>query len=310
MDNLFILLLALTIDITVGDPPTSVHPVGWMGKLISLLERLAPKKSLNGQFAFGIAIVIFGVAAFSVPVYFLLEYLSDLHRIAYIVMGSLLLKSCFSIIGLRRFALRVKNDLRASNLKSARISTGALVSRNTENLTEPLVIAATVESISESTSDSIVAPLFWFLILGVPGAVAYRMVNTFDSMIGYHGRYEYLGKFAARLDDVVNFIPARISGLMIVLSTLSSRENTSAAWRIMVRDHSKTVSPNAGWPMSAAAGALGVLLEKAGHYKLGEPHDELSIKKIDTALVMMYVATVIWVLICFTVEGVRFALTS
>ncbi|MBT4511184.1 MAG: cobalamin biosynthesis protein [Chloroflexi bacterium] len=310
MDNLFILLLALIIDLIFGDPPTSVHPVGWMGKLISLLEKRAPKRSPNARFAFGIVMVLFGVAVFAVPAFFLLEYLGELHRIIYIIVGALLLKSCFSIIGLRRFALRVKNDLNDNNLKSAQIKTSALVSRNTENLTEPLIVAATVESVSESTSDSIVAPLFWFLILGIPGAVAYRVVNTFDSMIGYHGKYEHLGKFAARIDDVLNFIPARLTGLMIVMATFFSRGNTAAAWRIMVRDHSKTESPNAGWPMSAVAGALGVLLEKVGHYKLGETNGALSIQKIDAVLFIMYIVTAIWILLCFTVEGVRFALTS
>ncbi len=310
MDNLFVLLLALGIDLIFGDPPTSVHPVGWMGKLISLLEKLAPKRSPNARFVFGIVMVLFGVAAFAVPTFFLLEYFCELHRIVYIIVGALLLKSCFSIIGLRRFALRVKNDLKNGNLKSAQTSTGALVSRNTENLTESLIVAATVESVSESTSDSIVAPLFWFLILGVPGAVAYRMVNTFDSMIGYHGKYEHLGKFAARFDDVLNFIPARLTGLMIVMATLFSRENTLAAWRIMVRDHSKTESPNAGWPMSAAAGALDLQLEKIGYYKLGEANNQLSIQKIDAALVIMYVVTAIWILICLAFEGVRFAFAS
>jgi adenosylcobinamide-phosphate synthase len=107
-----------------------------------------------------------------------------------------------------------------------------------------------------------VAPLFYFLILGIPGAVAYRVINTLDAMIGRHDQYEYLGKFAARLDDVVNILPARLTALFIVLAAFILRINTRAAWHIMLRDHAKTASPNAGWPMSAAAGALGVQLTK------------------------------------------------
>ncbi len=310
MDALLILLLAIAIDLIFSDPPTIVHPVGWMGKLISLLEKIAPKRSANAQFLYGIVIVVTGITVFSLPVYFLLEYLDDRYSVSDIVIGALLLKSSFSIIGLRRSALRVKKHLKSNNLSGAQNEMGALVSRNTEELAEPLIVAATVESVAENISDSIVAPLFWFLILGVPGAIAYRVVNTFDSMIGYRGEYEYLGKFAARLDDVLNYVPARLTGLMIVLATFFSRKNTSAAWRVMVRDHSKTESPNAGWPMSAAAGALGVQLEKSGHYKLGEANSELSFHKIDAMLMLMYLVTAIWILLCLAIEGVRFALTS
>ncbi|NQT74599.1 MAG: cobalamin biosynthesis protein [Chloroflexi bacterium] len=310
MDALLILLLAIAIDLVFGDPPTLVHPVGWMGKLISLLETIAPKRSAKTQFVYGVVIVVTGIAVFSLPVYFLLEYLDDRYSVSDIVIGALLLKSTFSIIGLRRSALRVKSKLMNNNLKGAQNDMGALVSRNTEELAEPLIVAATVESVAENISDSIVAPLFWFLILGVPGAIAYRVVNTFDSMIGYRGEYEYLGKFAARLDDVLNYVPARLTGLMIVLATFFSRKNTSAAWRVMVSDHSKTESPNAGWPMSAAAGALGVQLEKIGHYKLGEKNSELSFHKIDAMLMLMYLVTAIWILLCLAIEGVRFALTS
>lgn len=310
MDSIFILTLAIALDLIVGDPPTIVHPVGWMGKLIALLEKLAPKERAGARFVFGVAMVLLGTAFFSASTYFLLWYIEDYNRIAYIIVGALLLKSTFSIIGLRRSALRVKKHLERDNLEEAQHEMGALVSRNTEGLTETMIVAATVESVSENTSDSIIAPLFWFLVLGVPGAVAYRMVNTFDSMIGYHGKYEYLGKFAARFDDVLNFIPARITGLSIVFAALLSRENTSRAWRVLVRDHSKTQSPNAGWPMSAAAGALDVQLEKIDHYCLGDANGTLSVRKIDAMLHLMYVVAAIWVLLCFAIEGVRFALAS
>ncbi|PIU56356.1 MAG: cobalamin biosynthesis protein [Chloroflexi bacterium CG07_land_8_20_14_0_80_51_10] len=310
MDNIFILLLALVIDLALGDPPTTWHPVGWMGKLISLLERFAPGNGAGTQFLCGVGMVLFGLVIFSAPVYFLLAYLDRLDRIAYVVVGALLLKSTFSIKGLRRSALRVKTQLRDNDLAGAQAQMGALVSRNTEGLTEPLIVAATVESVAENTSDSIVAPLFYFLLLGVPGAIAYRAVNTFDSMIGYRGEYKYLGKFAARLDDVLNFIPARLTGLMTVIAAFVSRKNAPAAWRIMLCDHAKTESPNAGWPMSAAAGALGVQLEKVGHYKLGEASNMLTLEKIGSMLRLMYLVALIWVLLCLGIEGVRFVFAS
>ena len=135
------------------------------------------------------------------------------------------------------------------------------------------------------------------------------MVNTFDSMIGYRGDYEYLGKFAARFDDVLNYIPARITGLLITGAAVIYRTSASA-WRIMIRDHSITQSPNAGWPMSAAAGALGVQLEKIGHYKLGDANNAPSCATIDAMIRLMYAVVFTWSLICLAVEGVRFAIAS
>lgn len=310
MDIIYILALALALDLLAGDPPTRFHPVGWMGRLISLLVRVSPEQGAKRQFICGTAIVLFCVALVSVPSYLLLDYLNDESRIAYIIASALLLKSTFTITGLRSAALQIRNRLRSENLTSARGGMGALVSRNTDELSQPLIVAATVESVSENTSDSIVAPLFWFLLLGVPGAIAYRMVNTFDSMIGYHGKFEYLGKFAARLDDVLNFIPARVTGLMIVVAAFISRRSASASWRIMLRDHVRTESPNAGWPMSAAAGALGVELEKVGHYRLGDARNELTPEQIDYALHLMYVVAAIWVLVCFGVRATYHVVTS
>src|SRR5436305_5270583 len=117
-------------------------------------------------------------------------------------------------------------------------------------------------------SDSVVAPLFYYVLFGVPGAAAYRLFNTFDAMVGYHGEYEYLGKVAARLDDVLNLIPARVTALLIIVLTPLFGGNRRAAWRIYRRDAHKTESPNAGHPMAAMAGALELRLEKVNHYVL------------------------------------------
>jgi len=183
----------------------------------------------------------------------------------------------------------------------------ALVSRDPGRLDEPMLVAATVESVAENTSDSFVAPLFWFLIFGVPGAVAYRMVNTCDAMIGYRGRYEYLGKFAARLDDVLNLIPARLTGLLMVAAAGVTGKNARGAWIIMLRDHRLTASPNAGWPMSATAGALGIRLEKTGYYQLGDPASSISVSAITDVIRLTLVVAAIWCLVCLGIEGVRFA---
>ncbi len=310
MDFLIILLLALIIDLILGDPPTRFHPVGWMGKLISLLESIAPRKGRVAPFLYGAIAVLLSTGTFTAPTYFLLQYLDEVSRIAHIVIGALLLKSVFSVKGLYCSASQVKMQLESNNLKEARTRMPALVSRNPEELDESLIVAATIESVAESTSDSYVAPLFWFLIFGVPGAIAYRMVNTFDSMIGYRGKYEYIGKFAARLDDILNLIPARLTGLMIVIAAFLTRKNGASSWQIMMRDHSQTQSPNAGWPMSAAAGALKVQLEKVGYYKLGSVRNTLSPQTIKSMLLIMCLVVAIWSLLCLSIEGVKFALAS
>jgi adenosylcobinamide-phosphate synthase len=146
-----------------------------------------------------------------------------------------------------------------------------LVSRDTSQLDESKVSAAAIESVAENASDGIIASLFFFALGGLPAAFAYRFINTADSMLGYHDEErEWLGKIPARLDDLLNFIPARLAGLFIVLSAPFCGASLTQAWKIMWRDSSQTASPNAGIPMSAMAGALGVELEKIGHYALGK----------------------------------------
>jgi adenosylcobinamide-phosphate synthase len=129
-------------------------------------------------------------------------------------------------------------------------------------------VAAAIQSLAENASDSFVAPLFYYSLFGLPGAWAYRAVNTLDAMVGYHGRNEFVGKFAARLDDLLNLLPARLTALLIVIAAGLAGADARGAWRAWRRDHAHTASPNAGHPMSAVAGALGVVLEKVDHYRL------------------------------------------
>ncbi len=310
MDILIILSLALAIDLALGEPHRVLHPVVWMGKAASFLGKGAAGYPPVVQFLYGMGIVLVAVGLFVAPAYFMLLYLKGLSFVAYVIVGAVLLKTTFSLRGLRRAALSVRRLLREDKLAEARFELRSLVSRDTTNLDEGHLVSATVESVAENICDSFVAPLFYFLLLGVPGAVAYRVVNTFDTMIGYHGQWEYRGKFAARLDDVVNYLPARFTALLIVIAAWLCRKDISGAWRVMLRDHNKTQSPNAGWTMSAAAGSLGVQLEKVGHYKLGDNHYRLSPETIGASLQVMGVVALVWSLVCISVEGVRFVLAA
>ena len=310
MEVLAILVLAVLIDASFGEPPEIVHPVAWMGKAISALERLAPAEGPKARCLYGAVMVLVTLLAFGAPVYLLLRYVSGLGSLSYVIAGALLLKPSFSFGPLRRAALEMKLLLAGGNIEEARAKMPTLVSRGTDRLGKRLMVSATVESVAENTSDSLVAPLFFFLLFGVPGAVAYRVVNTADAMIGYHGRYEYLGRFAAKLDDVLNFIPARISGLLIVAAAYLSGGSGRDAWRVMLRDHRKTESPNAGWPMSAAAGALEVRLEKEGCYSLGDAVGTLSPAVIERGVVLATVSALLWVSCCSIVEAMFLVFAS
>ncbi len=171
------------------------------------------------------------------------------------------------------------------------------------------MVSATVESVSENSCDSFFAPLFYFVFLGVPGAIAYRVINTLDAMIGHHGEFEYLGKFAAKLDMVVNFIPARLAALALLMACWLCRKNTPAAWEMLIRDHGKTESPNAGWTLSVMAGTLGVQLEKVGYYKLGDRKQSLSIDTIDISIKLILIAAFLGSLVIILGEVIYHVVT-
>jgi adenosylcobinamide-phosphate synthase len=309
IDIIYILLLALALDLALGDPPNAIHPVAWMGQVIAFLIGKGKGLSPTGQLIYGISTILLTTALFVTPVYFLLVYLKDLNIIAYIILASLIFKTTFTLRGLRGAALKVKSLLVDDKLAEARFEVRALVGRNTAGLDSRQLISATVESLAENSCDSFFAPLFYFLFLGVPGAVAYRVINTGDAMIGHHGEYEYLGKAAARLDTVVNFIPARLTALTLILACWLARSRAGSAWRTMLRDAGKTESPNAGWTMSAAAGALGVQLEKVGYYKLGDNLNSLSLESIDTTLKIVTLAAGVWAGLIFISEVIWFVAT-
>ena len=257
-----------------------------MGKLITLLERLFPVGNNAASLLAGTGTALFVPALFGGVAWLAALGLRQLGTIPYLLGGALLLKTTFSVGGLGRAAQLTRHALDAGELEQARYSLRNLVSRDTKTLTEPQLAAAAIESVGENTTDSYIAPWLAFAVLGLPGAFAYRALNTLDSMIGYHGKYEYSGKAAAKLDDLVNLIPARLSAMLLLAAGMFSglfRRGASVdygtghiddlsvrrGWNIMCRDHGLTESPNAGWTMSALSGLLGVALEKPGHYLIG-----------------------------------------
>jgi adenosylcobinamide-phosphate synthase len=266
VERALVLVAALLLDRWLGEPPNRWHPVVWMGNSIRWMARLAPPLSQpRTQLAFGLGMALLlpaGWAAIALAI----DQVPVLRWIA----GVLLLKTCFAIGALGRAGLAVAERLDADDLAGAREGLRSLCSRDPTTLQPAELAAGATESLAENASDSIVAPLFWYLLLGLPGVVAYRVVNTMDAMIGYHGRYEWLGKAAARLDDLLNLVPARLTALLILVGGWSTGDDVRGGWRVLRRDARRTESPNAGWPMAAMAGVLGVCLEKPGHYRLGD----------------------------------------
>jgi adenosylcobinamide-phosphate synthase len=257
---------ALGVDFALGEPPSALHPVVVAGRLISALERRAP---VSPAFARPYGALL--VAAPTALVVAIGRFVDGL-RPPWLRLGlSLwLLSSSFAIRGLVLAALQTERQLAGADLAAAREELRALVSRPVESLDEAHICSAVVESLAENLSDSYVAPLMWYAVGGLPAALAYRVINTADAMVGYHGRYEHLGKAAARLDDLVNILPARISAAALALGAPLAGGSARRAIAVGWRDAPRTESPNAGWPMATTAGALGVWLEKPGAYRLGE----------------------------------------
>ncbi len=266
-----IILFAVILDFILGDPPNRFHPTAWMGSLISLLTRYRPREKPMFEFLHGAAVIVVGTGLFALMGYVLTNLLDYLPTPINWLGIALVLKSTISLRGLYHAAGEVQAALERHDLLEARrLLSWHLVSRDTSQLDEAKVAAAAIESVAENASDGIFAPLFFFALGGLPAALTYRFINTADSMLGYRDpAREWLGKIPARLDDLLNLIPSRLTGLFIVLSAPFCGANLMNAWHIMWRDARQTASPNAGVPMSVMAGALGVELEKINHYRLG-----------------------------------------
>ncbi|HUE75467.1 MAG TPA: adenosylcobinamide-phosphate synthase CbiB [Chloroflexota bacterium] len=263
-----VLLLAVLIDRIVGEPSAALHPVVWIGRLVSSLRDRAPRDHGAVQLAYGALVVGCAVGTAVVVAGIVDRMIGRLPLFASLVVGAVALKPTFAVRALDEAGEKVERALARGDKAEAREALRSLVSRDTTDLETPLLAAAAIESLAENSSDSAVAPWLFFLIAGLPGAYAYRAANTVDAMIGYRGAFEYLGKVGARLDDLLNIVPSRFTALLLVIGAAFNRADALQAVRVARRDARLTSSPNAGWPMSAMAGALGIRLEKVGHYVL------------------------------------------
>lgn len=265
------LLIALGLDLALGDPPSRWHPVAWAGRALE-----AGRRGLSGGpptlLLAGGAALVSAVAGVAVVLVLALERVLSPWPVAALLVDAALLKGAMSVRGLFAAVSGVRRALKTGRLEAARAALGRdLVSRPVASLDAGHVASGAIESLAENLTDSLVAPVLFFMLGGVPAAWAYRVVNTADAMIGYRdGELEYLGKAAARLDDVLNWMPARLAAVGLVAGAALAAGSGSRAWRILRRDGGNTASPNAGRTMAAMAGGLGVRLVKPGLYTLGD----------------------------------------
>lgn len=294
-DRSIALVLVLLLDVLFGDPPNRYHPVAWMGSMIGWLQRRAPAAGHERQLTYGGLIASGGMTLAAGTGWMLERAIIYLPRPFNWLAAAVALKSTLSLRGLSQAAGDIYAAFEANDLPEARrLVSWHLVSRDTSTLDETQVVAATVESVAENTSDGIIAPLFYFAVLGLPGALAYRFANTADAMLGYRdAAREWLGKISARTDDLLNLIPARLTASALCIAAVLTGDDAQGALATWRRDRYKTDSPNAGHPMSAAAGALGVELEKVGHYRLGEGNRKPQAGDIPRAVHLMWAATLI-----------------
>lgn len=253
------MLGGMALDLAFGWPGALYarigHPVTWLGAAISWLETRLNTGARGRQLAGGALTVLLLVALAALPALALQMALPQ--GWPGLALGAPLAWPLIALRAMHAHVAAVARPLQAGDLAGARQAVSMIVGRDPAQLDAPAVARAATESLAENTSDGIIAPLFWGVLLGLPGIAAYKAINTMDSMIGHrNARYEAFGKTAARLDDVVNWLPARLTGLLFALAS----GRTGQALRVMWRDAPKHRSPNAGWPEGAMAGALGVRL--------------------------------------------------
>lgn len=309
---------AFALDLLLGDPPSFPHPVRWIGTGIIRLERYLRRisRSSVGERRAGVLLAGFFVVSSYFFVLMTLEAAGRVHWLLAEFLSVYWAYSCLALKSLGDAARAVQHALEIPDLPLARSRLSHIVGRDTEKHSEAAVIRAAVETVAENTSDGIVAPLF-YLVLGGPAlAMVYKAINTLDSMVGYkNARYLHFGWAAARLDDAANWIPARITSLLMVISAGFLFRRGGQAWRVLWRDGRKHDSPNAGLPEAAAAGALGIQLGGPSFYGgvlkekpwLGDNTQTPAIRSISEGIRLMRLTAVVAgflaVMLCALLEG-------
>lgn len=305
-------IVALIIDFLIGDPNYFFHPIRLMGKLIAFEEKIARKifkSSLGLKLSGGIIVIINIIIAFTVPYYIL--YLSKPYEMLYHLLNIYFLYSCIAAGCLRNEALLICNSL-SKGIQEARHRLSYIVGRDTKNLDENQIIRATVETVAENTSDGVIAPILYIIIGGAPLGFVYKIVNTMDSMVGYKNeKFIHIGFFPAKVDDIFNYIPARITGILMCLGSFG-RFDVFNGLKVMIRDRKNHKSPNCAYPEGAVAGLLQIQLGGDNYYfgelikkpRIGDKIMDLKIVHIKNTVEIMFRGEILLAILYLLFEAI------
>lgn len=291
--------IANLMDLIVGDPYNMPHPIRLIGSYINLFEKTI-RKTCKSSKALRIAGVLLTISTLLISyglVYIILDFSEAINQWFSFVLSAILMYYCIAGRCLHKEAYKIMNALLQNDLPEARKLLSYIVGRDTDRLDEKDIGRGVIETVSENTSDGIIAPLFYMFIGGAPFAMAYKAINTLDSMVGYkNDRYRDFGWASAKLDDIANYIPARLTALFMVIGAFMLSMNYKNSFRIVLRDGRKHLSPNSGYPEAAAAGALGIMLGGNNYYfgklvvkpTIGDKTKSIKAKDIKQMVKLMY----------------------
>ncbi|HID15586.1 MAG TPA: cobalamin biosynthesis protein, partial [Candidatus Atribacteria bacterium] len=303
---------AIIIDLVFGEPPIKFHPTVWMGRTIAFLKTKFKSKNAKIEKLNGVFMAIITISLFTIIIYLLLLLIRYyLGYVVYLIISIIILKTTFAIKSMEQHTIPIMESIESGNLPKARKYVSLIVSREVSKLNEKQVISATIESIAENIVDGITSPFFYYAFFGIPGAIAYRVINTLDSMVGYKDEeHMNIGWFSAKIDMIANYIPARLTAITMIIASFLLGKDYKNAWKILLRDKDKVGNPVSGWTMSAMAGALGVKLEKPAHYVLGDPMNELRVEHILDALKIMKLTSMLFLVLIFVLSFIYNMLVS
>lgn len=300
--NIVSIYIGYIIDLIVGDPYSFPHPVRYVGKLIKIVENNIRKIVKSNK---GLKIGGFFLWLITVGITYLITYgivkLSSFNDIVFILVNSFIIYTTLATKCLKDEAVKIYEVLKTGDLEKSRVQLSYIVGRDTTNLSEQEIIRATVETVAENTVDGIIAPMFYAFIGGAPLAMAYKAINTLDSTVGYkNDKYMYLGFASAKIDDIANYIPARISVILMTIGSMVLGYDYKACFKVSIRDRKNHKSPNCAYPEGAVAGALGVQLGGTNIYfgkavykpTIGDKNREIEKDDIVKTNKIMYITSI------------------
>jgi adenosylcobinamide-phosphate synthase len=300
-------LIAVMIDFLIGDPYWFPHPIIYIGKLIRILENTARKISKSNR---NLKICGFFIVLLCCSISFLITFIilkfTERFIVLHHVMNIIIIWTTLAARSLHKEAIKVSEALKNNDIEDARTKLSYIVGRDTKELSEKEIIRADVETVAENTSDGVIAPLIFAIIGGGSLAMLYKAVNTMDSMLGYKNeKFYYIGYFPAKVDDLFNLIPARITGILICMTAPIVKGNIFKSLKVMIRDRKNHKSPNCAYPEAAAAGAMGIMLGGTNSYfgelvykpTIGDDINKLEKEHIKESIVLMYASEILLVII-------------